>query len=163
MTEQAIDVPSNDACAFCDYLRGSRPYVFLWKEPEVAVAVTREQRGISHLLVLPTQHTETLLDLRESPTEPLMIALRDAARTIDAADERPGISVWQNNGVPAGQAIAHLHFHVAGTLAGGGTEFGEVSEISLDAAAQIADRLSAHVPQNASSSRSIWGRERGSA
>lgn len=135
-----------NGCAFCDYLNGVRPYVFLWREPQVAVAVTREQRGVSHLLVFPTSHTPTLLDLESEVGLDLMLALRDAAVTIDRADGSPGVAVWQNNGAPAGQAIGHLHFHVAGTLPGGGTNFGDVEEISLQAAEEIAQHLRAHVP-----------------
>lgn len=145
MSEDSIELPTENRCAFCDYLNGARPFVFLWREPGIAVAVTREQRGISHLLVLPTEHVETLLQLENHHAGPLMLALRDAAAAIDTAESRPGIAVWQNNGVPAGQAIPHLHFHVAGTLVGGGTEFGPVREISLEEARVIANRLAPHV------------------
>jgi histidine triad (HIT) family protein len=155
MTEPSIELPAQNACPFCDYLSGARPYVFLWRESGVAVAVTREQRGVSHLLVFPTEHVETLLQLKDSSAEPLMVALRDSALAINGAEERPGIAVWQNNGVPAGQAVAHLHFHVAGTLAEGGTEFGPVEEITLDQARTIAVRLAPHVPKALQAGREI--------
>jgi len=74
-----------------------------------------------------------------------MLAVRDAARTIDVADHRPGIAVWQNNGIAAAQTIGHLHFHVAGTLPSGGTEFGDVPEISIAAAKKIARHLRRHL------------------
>lgn len=64
-----------------------------------------------------------------------------AARVVDRADRRPGISIWQNNGVAADQAVAHVHFHVAGTLPDGGTEHDWVPELSLDATEAIAERL----------------------
>ena len=133
-------------CAFCGYLAGTRPYVFLWRERAIAVAVTREQRGVSHLLVMPVIHTPTLLNLPDSISEELMIAVRDAATAIHAADDRPGIAVWQNNGVQAGQAVPHLHFHVAGTIPDGSTLFGDVPEISLSEARSIATRLAPFVP-----------------
>jgi len=70
-----------------------------------------------------------------------MLAVRDAARLIDDAYGRPGISVWQNNGVGADQTVSHLHFHVAGTLDQGGTERGDVQEISIEQTETIAERL----------------------
>ena len=70
-----------------------------------------------------------------------MTAVRDAARLIDQAYERPGIAVWQNNGKDANQAISHLHFHVAGTLDEGGTEWGKVREISVEETDEIAKKL----------------------
>ena len=142
MTESsAIDVPDEDACAFCDYLSGRRAYTILERSPLTALLVTREQRGVSHLLVVTARHVPTLLDVSNEESDALMVAVRRAARAIDSADERPGIAVWQNNGIPANQAIGHLHFHVAGTLAGGGTEFGEVRELSMAETDAIAAHL----------------------
>ncbi len=60
---------------------------------------------------------------------------------LDRSYARPGIAVWQNNGVSAGQAIGHVHFRVAGTLDGGGTEWGRVPEISIEETDEIANRL----------------------
>ena len=139
--ESSLQVPEKEPCAFCEYLTGRRPFTVLWREKEVAVLVTREQRGISHLLVLPVHHRETILDLKRREAEPLMIAIRDAAAAVDEAYERPGIAIWQNNGLPAHQQIPHLHFHVAGTLAGGGTDFGDVPELSVTETDEIAERL----------------------
>lgn len=67
-----------------------------------------------------------------------MMWLRRAATGVDIADHRPGIAVRQNNGVAAGQAIAH--FHLAGTLPAGGTTFGGVPELDLRATEAMAAR-----------------------
>jgi len=87
------------------------------------------------------RHVTTILDMTDAEASFLMIAIREAARIIDRAYAKPGIAVWQNNGVPAGQAISHLHFHVAGTLSAGGTERGAVEEISVADTDQIAKKL----------------------
>lgn len=108
--------------------------------------VTQEQRGKPHLLVIPTAHRETILDLTDSECSALMVGVRNAAAAIDAAYHRPGIAVWQSNGEPASQSIRHVHFHVAGTLDSGGTQWGEVEEISLAVAELIAMRIRAHWP-----------------
>ncbi|MCV7153474.1 HIT family protein [Mycolicibacterium pyrenivorans] len=105
--ESALDIPDNAACAFCDYLSGRRPFTVAARTDEIAVLVTREQRGLPHLLVVPTTHRETIVDLRDSEVVALAIGVRAAARAIDDAYQRPGI---------ADQTIAHVHFHVAGTL-----------------------------------------------
>jgi len=143
----SLEVPSREPCAFCEYLAGRRPYTVLWRETKVAVLVTREQRGIAHLLALPVEHRETILDLEQTEAAPLMIAIRDAANAIDEAYERPGIAIWQNNGLPAHQQIPHLHFHVAGTLPEGGTDFGDVRELAVSETDAIAGRLRSFVPE----------------
>lgn len=136
-----IDLPKNADCAFCAYLRGDRPYTILCRTKDTATFVTREQRGHPHLLVLPLRHVPTILQLTDSEMASVAIAVRDAATLIDRAYSKPGIAVWQNNGIPAGQAISHVHFHVAGTLEGGGTEFGPVVEISIAETDEIAKKL----------------------
>lgn len=150
-------MPARQPCAFCDYLSGRRPYTILWRERDVAVMVTREQRGVAHLLVLPLRHKETILDVLSGEAQSLMIAIRDAASAIDQAFERPGISIWQNNGLPAHQMIPHLHFHVAGTLPGGGTDFGEVPELSVRETDAIAAKLRGFVPNGRRGrQRDVW-------
>lgn len=142
MTESSLDVPYEDKpCSFCDYLSGRRPYTVLCKTDLVAVLVTREQRGIGHLLVIPTRHYPTLLESTQPERHALIDTLSAAAAAIDEAYERPGIAIWQNNGTAAHQAIPHFHFHVAGTLPQGGTDFGEVREISVEATDSIGRKL----------------------
>ena len=141
-TRSSIDLPDGSrGCAFCAYLRGDRPYTILSRDNDTATFVTREQRGRPHLLVLPLRHVPTILELTNAEAASVAIAVRAAAIRIDRAYSRPGIAVWQNNGVPASQTISHVHFHVAGTLDGGGTNFGEVPEISLEETDRIAARL----------------------
>lgn len=83
----------------------------------------------------------TILELTDAEAAAVAIEVRDAAILIDRAYSKPGIAIWQNNGVPAGQEISHVHFHVAGTLDGGGTEFGPVEEISVAETDEIAKKL----------------------
>jgi histidine triad (HIT) family protein len=141
MNDNSIEVPHEDSCAFCDYLAGRRRFTILCRTDLVAVLVTREQRGIGHVLVIPTRHYPTLLEATSEERHALIDTVAAAAAAIDDAYERPGIAVWQNNGTAAHQAIAHLHFHVAGTLPDGGTEFGTVRELTVEET----DRIGRHL------------------
>ena len=134
-------VTPGGSCPFCAFLRGDKPYTILRRSELVATLVTREQRGMSHLLVVPVRHCPTILDLNDEESAALMREIRHAARIVDAAERRPGIAVWQNNGIAANQAVAHVHFHVAGTLEGGGTSWGEVPKLSVAETDAIARRL----------------------
>jgi histidine triad (HIT) family protein len=137
----SIALPKSQGCAFCDFLEGLKPYTILSRLDRVATLVTREQRGVSHLLVVPIRHCETILDLSDDESLEIMKELRRGARAIDLADQRPGIAVWQNNGTPAHQTVPHVHFHVAGTVEGGGTEWGPVPRLSVAETDAIAARL----------------------
>jgi histidine triad (HIT) family protein len=123
-------------------LSGERPYTIFKRSDKVAVFVTREQRGTPHLLVVTIRHTPTILDLTDEELKLLAVETREMASVIDRTYARPGIAVWQNNGIPAGQVIDHFHFHVAGTLDSGGTNFGKVEELTVAETNEIAKRLS---------------------
>ena len=147
MTRDCIDVPEpvGGDCAFCAYLAGTRDYAIVARSDLVAVFITQEPRGHPHALVVPVRHCETILDLTDAEAGQLMIAARNTARAIETVYCRSGIAIWQNNGVPADQAIPHMHIHVAGTLDRGGTDRGEVPEVPLPEAQAVADRLGPHV------------------
>lgn len=146
MSTSSIEMPDWEVCAFCEYLSGSRPFAIVSRSAIVATLVTLEQRGEPHLLVIPKVHRETILDLTDEEASALLLEVRDAAAAIDRAYRRAGIAVWQNNGAAAHQEIRHVHFHVAGTLDSGGTEWGAVDELSLYEAELIAERVRAHWP-----------------
>ncbi|HEY2270435.1 MAG TPA: hypothetical protein VGI96_48015, partial [Streptosporangiaceae bacterium] len=61
----SIVLPSGENCPFCAFLRGEKPYTILRRSELAAILVTREQRGVAHLLVVPVRHCPTILDLRD--------------------------------------------------------------------------------------------------
>lgn len=142
----SIEVPAAEACPFCEYLAGRMPYTVLRRNDVTATLVTREQRGIAHVLVIPVAHRETVLDLTDDEAAAVMLEVRAMAYAIDRAEAPRGIAVWQNNGVPARQTVPHVHVHVAGTFPGGGTEWGEVPRLDVAETDAIAARLAAFVP-----------------
>jgi histidine triad (HIT) family protein len=133
--------PSVSSCAFGDYLTGKRPYTIWHRSRLTATLVTREQRGLFHLLVVPIRHAETILDLYDSEGEAIMRSLRVAAEVIERVAQPSGLAIWQNNGVAAAQTVPHVHFHIAGTIPREGTERGEVPELPLHKTQAIADAL----------------------
>lgn len=137
----AIEVPRPDECSFCEYLAGRRRYTILTRDELAATLVTREQRGVAHVLVIPVAHRETVLDLTDDEAAAVMLGVRAAARAVARAESPLGISVWQNNGVAANQSVPHVHVHVAGTLPNGGTKWGPVPRLGLDDTDAIAARL----------------------
>jgi histidine triad (HIT) family protein len=98
------------------------------------------------VLVIPTRHYPTLLEATSAERHALIDTVAAVASAIDSAYERPGIAIWQNNGIAVHQAIPHLHFHVAGSLPGGGTDFGDVPELSVEETDRIAERIRSTAP-----------------
>jgi histidine triad (HIT) family protein len=139
-------LPPSSPCAFCEYLAGERPYTILDRNDVTALLVTHEQRGRGHILVIPAQHRETILDLNTDERAAVMSGIVRATAAIVGAFNADGVAVWQNNGIPARQSVPHLHVHVAGTLPEGGTEWGDVERLTVAQTDEIAAQLRPHLP-----------------
>ncbi len=144
LSRMVIALPDQDPCSFCAYLAGTWPYTVMVRDAAVAVLVTREQRGRMHVLVIPTAHRPTILDLTPDEYAPLMAAVARASRAVAAAVDAEGVAIWQKNGVANGQTVPHVHFHVAGTLPTGGTEWGPVPALSVAETDAMAATLRAY-------------------
>ena len=143
-----LELPPDEpgACPFCAYLAGTSRYTVLEHGPLVSLLVTFEQRGLGHVLVVPTAHRVAILDVTPDEHAPLLDGVARATAAIVGAYDPPGVAVWQNNGIPAHQSVPHVHVHVAGTLPGGGTDWGDVPRLSFEETDAIADRLRPHLP-----------------
>jgi histidine triad (HIT) family protein len=137
----ALELPVDDPCSFCDYLAGRRAYTVLEQGEQVSTLVTRQQRGRLHVLVVPTAHRPTILDVQPQEHAALMSTVVRASRAVAAAVDAEGIAVWQKNGVANGQRVPHVHFHVAATLPDGGTAWGPVPTLSVEETDQLAAQL----------------------
>lgn len=137
----ALELPVDDPCSFCEYLAGRRPYTVVEQDEQVSTLVTRQQRGRLHVLVIPTAHRPTILDVQPQEHAALMSTVVRASRAVAAAVDAEGIAVWQKNGVANGQTVPHVHFHVAATLPGGGTAWGPVPTLSVEETDQLAAQL----------------------
>ena len=139
-------LPSSASCSFCGYLAGERPYTILDRNDVTALLVTYEQRGRGHILVIPVQHRETILELTAEERSTVMNDVVRATKSIIGAFDPEGVAVWQNNGIPAHQSVPHVHVHVAGTLPEGGTDWGDVERLTVAKTDAIAERLRPHLP-----------------
>jgi histidine triad (HIT) family protein len=140
-----LELPPDDPCWFCRYLAGTVPYTILERHDLTATLVTFEQRGQGHVLVIPIRHLNTIADLSPREQWAVMDGVGRVTRAIIGAFDPRGIAVWQNNGIPAHQTVPHVHVHVAGTLATGGTLWGQVPRLPTNRTDEIAAVLRPHL------------------
>jgi histidine triad (HIT) family protein len=112
MSKSRDSCESQDSCAFCEYLAGTRPCAFIRRTNTVASFVNLRQYERGALLVVPARHAATVLDL-----DPEIVGLVHAeaallGRALVRAFGATGLNIFQNNGVDAGQHVAHFHAHV---------------------------------------------------
>jgi histidine triad (HIT) family protein len=99
-------------CAFCGYLAGTLPCAFVRRTDTVASFVNLRQYERGALLVVPTRHASTVLDLAPDIVGMVHIEAAILGRALTHAFGATGLNIFQNNGNDAGQHVAHFHVHV---------------------------------------------------
>ena len=145
MASSSLVMHPTERCVFCHFLSGQWPFTILARNDLVAIMVTREQRGLGHLLVVPLAHRETILDLEPDEASEIMAWVQAASRAVLDAYQCTGLAIWQNNGAAAHQRVPHVHFHVAGTLPEGGTIFDAVPLLTKEDTDAIGERIRPHL------------------
>lgn len=97
-------------CVFCAIVRGEQPAHVVFDD-DVAVAFL-DMRPLfpGHVLLVPREHHETLVDLPQEMVEPYFSRVRMLAGAVEAAMGSQGTFVAMNNRVS--QSVPHLHTHV---------------------------------------------------
>ena len=97
-------------CAFCAIVSGELGADVVYRDDLVVVFLDKRPVFPGHLLVVPTEHVETLSDLPDELSLPLMRVVRACSRAMESGLEADGSFVAQNNRVS--QSVPHLHVHV---------------------------------------------------
>ncbi len=66
----------------------------------------------SHLLVIPKNHYVRLEEMSEREIGDVTRLLPQLAKAVLSVTGARGYNILQNNGRVAGQAVAHVHFHI---------------------------------------------------
>lgn len=105
-------------CLFCRIVAGAAPAFQVLAEPDVVAFLDTRPVFKGHVLVVPRQHVETLLDLPASLRDPLFAAVQRVAGALTAGLGAQGSFVANNNVVS--QSVPHLHVHVIPRTRGDG-------------------------------------------
>ncbi|HUR19132.1 MAG TPA: HIT family protein [Acidimicrobiales bacterium] len=106
------------ACTFCAIVVGEASAHFVMAEDAVIAFLDQRPLFPGHVLVVPRDHHETLLDVPPALTSPLFDAVRRVAAAVASAMGAQGTFVAMNNVVS--QSVPHLHVHVVPRTRGDG-------------------------------------------
>ena len=97
---------------FAKILRGEIPCVKVYEDDKTVAIMDVMPEAEGHVLVLPKEPAENILDLSADGMAAMMATTQKVARAVDKALGPDGILLKQYNRAPAGQSIFHVHFHI---------------------------------------------------
>lgn len=103
---------------FAKILRGEIPCVKIFEDEKSLAFMDVMPQAEGHVLVIPKEPAENILELSPEGAHALMAATQKVAKAVKKGLNAPGIMLAMLNGAPAGQSVFHVHFHVIPRSAG---------------------------------------------
>jgi histidine triad (HIT) family protein len=99
-------------CIFCSIIEGQEPSVQIHRDDGFLILMDKYPINPGHVLLMPTKHYETLLQMPPEEVGKLYSLVPTIAKAIVSAVKADGFNVGQNNGIAANQIVPHVHVHI---------------------------------------------------
>ena len=107
-------------CIFCKIVAGTIPCTKVYEDETVLAFMDIMPLNKGHLLVIPKEHLENIVDADPKIYGHLASIICTIAKAVNAAVEPDGMNVLQLNGKAANQVSPHLHMHIVPRWEGDG-------------------------------------------
>lgn len=107
------DVISTD-CVFCRIAAREIPAEVLHESDTVVAFRDLEPKAPTHILIIPKEHLESIVDVEQRHGGMLADLAQAAAHLADTEGLEDGWRLVTNVGPDAGQSVFHLHVHLLG-------------------------------------------------
>ena len=105
-------MPYDPQNVFARILRNEIPSERVYEDAKTIAFMDLMPQAEGHVLVIPREPAETLLDLSVAGAEACIRTTQLLASAVKRAFDVPGIMIMQVNGSVAGQTVPHVHFHI---------------------------------------------------
>jgi histidine triad (HIT) family protein len=102
-------------CIFCKIAKKEIPSKIVFENDRIMAFRDINPEAPVHVLIIPKKHISGIGSAQD-PDAPLLGEIQCVARDLAKQEgiEKSGFRVVANNGPDAGQAVAHLHYHLLG-------------------------------------------------
>ena len=100
------------SCTFCDLIRGAAEVSVCYEDAEAIAFMDIQPVNAGHVLVVPRQHYESLLDVPQELGAHLFNVTMRLANAVRRVTGSEGMNLVVNSGVAAGQDVFHYHVHI---------------------------------------------------
>ena len=97
---------------FAKILREELPCIKVYEDDNTIAFMDIMPQADGHVLVIPKEPAETLLDLSDTGCATLLPVVKKLATAVKQGMQADGVSLFQLNGSAAGQTVPHIHFHI---------------------------------------------------
>lgn len=101
-----------DDCIFCKIIKGEIPSYKIYENEKVYSFLDISNDGNGHILVIPKNHCENVLDAKEDDLSHVMSAIKFISNHLVKNCGFSGVNVLNASGKSAEQSVFHLHFHL---------------------------------------------------
>jgi len=99
-------------CIFCKIVDSKIPSSKVYEDKDFLAFLDIMPVNKGHVLVIPKKHYVNLFDIPEEVLADLIKIVKKVAGAVKSGVNADGINLMQSNGVPAGQEVMHIHFHI---------------------------------------------------
>ena len=103
---------TNKDCIFCKIAAGEIPCTKVYEDNQVLAFMDIMPLNRGHLLVIPKEHYENILEIDCELYGRLAALICTIAKAVQGAIAPDGLNVMQLNGAAANQVVPHLHVHL---------------------------------------------------
>lgn len=100
------------SCTFCDLIQGSAEVSVCYEDADALAFMDIQPVNAGHVLVVPRQHYESLLDVPQELGAHLFAVTMKLANAVRRVTGCEGMNLVVNSGVAAGQDVFHYHVHI---------------------------------------------------
>ena len=126
---------------FAKILRAQLPCIKVYEDEYTLAFMDIMPQMAGHTLVIPKESAVTIYDLSDEAAMACMRTVKLIGSAVEKAIGFGGSTVFQHNGVKAGQTVPHFHFHVlpgsildASSIKGHALELANPEELKMMAA-----------------------------
>ena len=99
-------------CLFCKIINKEIPSQIVYEDDKVVAFLDIDPVNPGHLLVVPKDHSTTLVQATDEDLIALTLAVKKLAPAVCTAVACDGWNLEVNNGNAAGQLVDHTHWHI---------------------------------------------------
>ncbi len=99
-------------CVFCKIVEGQIPATKVLEDESTLAFMDIGQVNPGHVLVTVRPHIENIFGLDDKLAAAVFQTAARVARSIESVYSPPGVTLYQANGVAAGQTVFHFHLHL---------------------------------------------------